>query len=87
MPPKLNPIILLQELKRDLAKMTSSYEEMVDSNSVLSSEIERTKNLYHSSLIEGDDERARHKLTIQVIVWGQGACHFLLSDITFNSDC
>ena len=46
--------------------MTSSYEEMVDSNSVLSSEIERTKNLYHSSLIEGDDERARHKLTIQV---------------------
>ncbi|KAL5251392.1 hypothetical protein ACHWQZ_G016932 [Mnemiopsis leidyi] len=53
------------ELKRDLAKMTSSYEEMVDSNSVLSSEIERTKNLYHSSLIEGDDERARHKLTIK----------------------
>ena len=53
-------------LKRDLSKMTTSYEETSECNKALSSEILKTKNLYHNSIMEGDDERARHKLTIQV---------------------
>ena len=55
-----------QELKRDLSKMSSCYDEVVGNNAALSAEILKTKNLYHSSVIEGDDERARHKLTIHV---------------------
>eukprot|EP00116_Pleurobrachia_bachei_P016740 sb/3477002/ len=46
--------------------MTTSYEETTECNKALSAEILRTKNLYHNSIMEGDDERARHKLTIQV---------------------
>ena len=57
----------IQDLKRDLTKMTSSCHQLEDNNAALSSEILRTKNLYHSSLIEGDDERARHQRTIQVL--------------------
>ena len=54
------------ELKRDLTKMTSSFHEVMENNTALSLEIQKTKNLqHHSSLSEGDSERARQQLAIQ----------------------
>lgn len=53
------------ELKRDLSRMNKLYEETSEENKLLGGEIVKTKNLYHSALVEGDEERTRHHCTIK----------------------